>query len=213
MSVAIQRHRRYTEEEYHEIDRTAPDGVRYEFWDGVIWPVNGYEPDGVTAMAGAEPEHNQLKGNIEAALRAALLPRRCHVFSSDQKVTRGERGRYFYPDVVATCRPEYDDSRPRILLNPELIVEVSSESTAEVDRGEKLVRYMSLPTVEEVWLADPSRPLVLQYLRPREEQDDWRLRAYVGLEAVVRSERFAVEAMLRDLYVLVLPEDEENEEL
>ncbi|MEM8601989.1 MAG: Uma2 family endonuclease [Bacteroidota bacterium] len=208
MPAAVQRHRRYTEEEYHEIDRNAPDGVRYEFWDGIIWPVNGYEPDGITAMAGAEPEHNQLKDNICRELGNRLTRRGCRVLSSDQKVTTGEVGRYFYPDVVVACRPEYDDSRPRILLNPELIVEVSSESTAEVDRGEKLVRYMSLPTVQEVWLADPGRPLVLQYLRPHEGEEEWRLRAYLGLDAAVRSEAFEVEAPLRDLYVLLLDDEQ-----
>ena len=87
MSAAVRRDRRYTWDEYLAIEAAAGPGERYEYWDGEVWPVNGYHPDGVTAMAGAEPEHNQLKGNISYMLSARLTPLGCCVLSSTQRLT------------------------------------------------------------------------------------------------------------------------------
>ena len=200
MSAAVERRRRYTWEEYLAIEATAGPGERYEFWDGEVRPVHGYDDRG-RATAGTEPEHNQLKGNIEAAVRRAMTPRGCHVFSSDQRVAVHGSSRFVYPDVVVACRPEYDDGRPRRLHDPDLVVEVLSPSTADSDVGPKLAEYTSLPSVREVWHADPSRPLVIQYLRP-EGGDDWRMRTTP--EASVRSDALGLDVPMTDLYALVL---------
>ena len=202
MPAAVQSRRRYTWEEYLAIEAAAGPGERYEFWDGKVRPVHGYDDQG-RAMAGAEPEHNQLKGNIEAAIRQSVTPRGCRVFSSDQRVAVRGSSRFVYPDVVVACRPEYDDARPRRLLNPDLVVEVLSPSTSDTDAGAKLATYTELPSVQEVWLADPARPLVLQYLRP-DDGDDWRMRATTTLDAALRSGAFDLDVPMADLYALVL---------
>ena len=208
MSAAVQRRRRYTWEEYVAIEAAAGDGERYEFWDGEVRPVHGYDDQG-RAMAGAEPEHNQLKGNLEAALRAALTPRGCRVFSSDQRVAVAG-GRYVYPDVVVACQPQYDAGRPRRLLNPDLVVEVLSPSTGDADLGPKLATYTALASVREVWIADPSRPLVIQYLRP-DDGGDWRMRATTSLDAALRSDALDLDLSLEALYALVLDGPEADE--
>lgn len=205
MPAAVQQRRRYTWDEYVAIEAAAGDGERYEFWDGEVRPVHGYDDQG-EAMAGAEPEHNQLKGNIEAALRAALTPRGCRVFSSDQRVAVVD-GRYVYPDVVVACQPQYDASRPRRLLNPDLVVEVLSPSTGETDMGPKLATYTALESVREVWVADPGRPLVIQYVRP-DDGGDWRMRATTSLDASLRSDALDLDLPLTDLYALVLDNSE-----
>ena len=87
---------------------------------------------------------------------------------------------------MVACAPEYDESRPRRLLNPDLLVEVLSPSTVGGDAGPKLAEYTALPSVREVWHADPSRPLVIQY--PREDGGDWRMRATTSLDASIRSD-------------------------
>ena len=204
MSAAIQRDRRYTWEEYLAIEAAAGDGERYEYWDGEVRPVHGYHEDGVTAMAGAEPEHNQFKGNLARELGNRLTRRGGLVFSSDQRVAVEGGSRYVYPDVVVACAPDYDESRPRRLLNPDLVVEVLSASTGDADAGPKLAQYMAVPSVREVWLADPRRPLLMQYLRP-EDGGDWRMRATTSLDAAVRSDAFDLEVSLGALYALVLP--------
>ncbi|MGH7728022.1 MAG: Uma2 family endonuclease [Vulcanimicrobiaceae bacterium] len=56
------------------------------------------------------------------------------------------------------------------LRRPKLIVEVLSESTASLDRGEKLDEYRALQTLEEYVLVDSRRRWAETY---RRVADDW----------------------------------------
>ena len=183
--------RSYTVEEYLELDAEAED-ERYEFQHGSVIP-----------MAGAEPEHNQIKDNVSRELGNRLVARNCYVMTSDQRV-RVSFG-YVYPDVVVACEPTYEDTRPRTLQNPELIVEVTSESSQARDHSDKLAAYTELDSLEEYWVIDPDKPLLTQYTR---DADGWRYRAHTNVSDTVAGEAFDVEVPLRDLYTLVLQESE-----
>lgn len=182
--------RSYTVEEYIELDAEAED-ERYEFQNGSVIPV-----------AGAEPEHNQIKDNISRELGNRLLERGCFVMTSDQRV-RVSFG-YVYPDVVVACEPTYEDTRPRTLQNPELIVEVMSDSSQTRDHSDKLAAYTDLDSLQEYWVIDPGKPLLAQYTR---DADGWAYRAHTALSDTVVSETFDLEIPLRDLYALVLEDD------
>ena len=94
-----------TVEEYLAFDAAAPEGERYEYWDGVVVPVHAYDETGTVAMAGASPEHNQIAGNLAAALHGPMTARGCRMGVGDQRV-RTETGRYSYPDLVHVRRPQ-----------------------------------------------------------------------------------------------------------
>jgi Uma2 family endonuclease len=179
--------RTYTVEEYLELDAEADD-ERYELQHGSVIP-----------MAGAEPEHNQIKDNVSRELGNRLVTRDCYVMTSDQRV-RVAFG-YVYPDVVVACEPSYEDTRPRTLHNPDMIVEVTSDSTQARDHSDKLAAYTALDSLQEYWVIDPEKPLLTQYTR---DAEGWRYRAYTALSDTVTSESFDLELPLRDLYALVL---------
>lgn len=181
-----------TVEEYLALDAEAED-ERYEYHHGSVIP-----------MAGAEPEHNQIKDNAARELGNRLLKRGCYVMTSDQRV-RVSFG-YVYPDVVVTCAPTYEDTRPRTLQNPELIVEVTSDSTRARDHSDKLAAYTALDSVQEYWVIEPDKPLLTQYTR---DADGWRYHACRSLNDVVASPTFDLDVALHDLYALVLTPDEE----
>lgn len=183
--------RSYTVEEYLELDADAED-ERYEFQHGSVIP-----------MTGAEPEHNQVKDNVSRELGNRLVTRNCYVMTSDQRV-RVSFG-YVYPDVVVACDPTYEDTRPRTLQNPELIVEVTSDSTQARDHSDKLAACTDLSSLQEYWAIDPEKPLLTQYTR---DADGWRYRAHTDLSDTVVSEAFDLEVPLRDVYALVLDETE-----
>lgn len=184
--------RSHTVEEYLELDREAED-ERYEFQHGSVIP-----------MAGAEPEHNQIKDNVSAELRPRLQPEGCWVMTSDQRV-RVSFG-YVYPDVVVACEPSYEDTRPRTLRNPELVVEVTSDATQARDHSDKLAAYTELESLREYWVIDPDKVLLTQYAR---DAEGWRYRAHTALSASVTSEAFDLDVPLRNLYALVLDEADE----
>jgi Uma2 family endonuclease len=182
--------RSYTVEEYLELDAEADD-ERYELQHGSVIP-----------MAGAEPEHNQIKDNVSAELRTRLQPKGCWVMTSDQRV-RVSFG-YVYPDVVVACDPTYEDTRPRTLQNPEMIVEVTSETTEGRDHSDKLAAYTALDSLREYWLIDPGKPLLTQYTR---DDNGWRYRAHTELSDRVASEAFDLELLLERVYALVLGDE------
>src|SRR5579859_4604384 len=113
-----------TPEEYLRRERNAE--TKSEYYDGVI-----------VAMAGASPEHNIIAANVIIQLNAQLRDRGCIPFTGDLRVRVDACNRYFYPDTTLVCgQPTYQMLEGlRSLLNPALIVEVLSDSTAAQDRG------------------------------------------------------------------------------
>ena len=175
-----------TLEAYLALDADAD--FKHEYWDGEV-----------VAMAGAEPEHNQLTANLATEFNVRLRARGCRVAVADQRVRVGKR--YVYPDVVVTCQePVYADPRPRTLTNPELIVEVLSSSTTERDLEDKLLAYIRLDSLKEYWIFSSERPLAMRYMRRGE---DWVMRGAPGLDAAVHSEHFGIEIPMSDIYTLV----------
>ncbi|WP_412062823.1 Uma2 family endonuclease [Rubrivirga sp. IMCC45206] len=190
---------RMTVEEYFAFDAASPD-QRYEYWDGVVVPVHGYDETGTVAMAGASPSHNQVTLNLAMLLNARLGPRGCRGGAGDQRV-RTDAGRYGYPDLVFVCgEPEYTDDVPPVLLNPTLLIEVASPSTAGRDRGRKLTAYTRIESLAEYWMVEPDRAEVTRVVR---RADGWGLEFSLGLDATVESAELALTVPLADVYRLV----------
>ena len=105
-----------------------------------------------------------------------------------------------YPDIVVICgEPEYHDKHKDIVLNPTVIIEVLSESTAEFDRGVKFMRYRNFnPTLTDYILVSQDEPLIEHY--SARENGDWLLKEYDGLEAVLRIDSIDCSLDLADIY-------------
>ncbi len=113
--------------------------VKLEYCDGEIY-----------AMAGGTPTHADLAASITRLLGNALLGR-CRVSSSDLKVRIEATGLSTFPDVTVVCGPrELAAIDPNAVTNPTLLIEVTSPSTEDYDRGEKLGHYKQLPSLATV---------------------------------------------------------------
>jgi Uma2 family endonuclease len=174
-------------EDYLELDATTDD-VRFEYDDGRVY-----------ALAGAQPEHVQIVTNLVTALHTTLRERGCRVLATDQRVQVGEK--FYYPDVGVVCdSPEYGDDNPPSLRNPNLLVEVTSPSTARRDHEAKLDAYTRIGSLGEYWIVSSDRPLLLQHVRRGEE---WVIRIFRGRDASVHCDAFDVDVALTDVYDLV----------
>lgn len=135
MSIARKLH--YTYEQYLEIERRSD--VRHEYLGGEIY-----------AMAGGTPEHALLMAQVSALLSRAI-PSGCRVASSDLKIAVETTGLYTYPDASVICGPLARDVRdPHAVTNPRWLVEVTSDSTEDYDRGAKLAQYQAIASLEAV---------------------------------------------------------------
>jgi Uma2 family endonuclease len=115
--------RRLTEAEYLAIERQAE--TKSEFYNGEMF-----------AMAGAKRNHNLIVTNLVRELSQKLRRKPCEVYPSDMRLKVGKTGLYTYPDVVVLCgEPRFLDDEVDTLLNPTLLIEVLSESTASYVRG------------------------------------------------------------------------------
>lgn len=179
--------RSYSVADYLALD-AGTESERYEYWDGDI-----------VAMAGAQPLHNVVAANVLYALLSRLRDRGCYVVQSDQRVSV-EATKYGYPDVVATCAERLDLDRstnPPTLRNPELLVEVTSDSTRRRDFEQKAPAYLALDSVQEYWIASAAEPLVVQMIRQGEQTE---IRYVRGADGVLHSEHFGVEIPLEEIY-------------
>jgi Uma2 family endonuclease len=163
---------------YFELDRDATERLEYR---------NGE----VRAMGGAQPEHNTICANVIGELRSGLRGSGCRPFTSDQRVKVNAGSPYLYPDVALACAPQFVSINGlRTLVNPTLIVEVTSPITAQDDRGAKFLQYQTSATLTDYLLVDSTAVGVLHYqLRDGQWQpqllesiDDRLLLPTLGLE-------------------------------
>lgn len=141
--------RRYTLEEYLELDRTSEE--RLEFWDGEVF-----------RMSGGSEWHYEIESNIRSFLKTSLRTRGCRVFTGNVRVKVPSAPPYRYADVSALCgKAEFEEiGGVDALVNPQLLVEVLSRSTEAYDRGDKFSHYKSIPTLRECLLVAQHRPHV-----------------------------------------------------
>ena len=99
----------------------------------------------------------------------------CDVFFTDVLVkTPDDTG--YYPDVFVVC--DQSDTHPRVKRRPCLIVEVLSKSTEAIDRGEKLRRYCSIPSLETYIMLDQREARAEIY--SRQTDGSWRYSTLEG---------------------------------
>ena len=86
-------------------------------------------------------------------------------------------------------------SAPNAVVNPTILVEVTSKSTEDYDRGEKLNHYKQCPSVELVLIISHRRPQVTLHKR---SSAGWEVREYRAgefLEVASPEFRFGIDEL------------------
>jgi Uma2 family endonuclease len=84
------------------------------------------------------------------------------------------------------------------LLNPILLIEALSESTASFDRGKKFQAYQLIESLQEYILISQDTHLIEQYVR--QTKGSWTYTATVGLESFVTLPSIACTLSLKAVY-------------
>jgi Uma2 family endonuclease len=106
---------------------------------------------------------------------------------------------YTYPDLIIVCgEPMFLDNSFDTLLNPNVIVEVLSESTEAYDRGQKFKLYRSLDSLTEYLLISSQQ--VSAELFTRQSDGLWLLNAKSSLEDSLDLQSVDCRLRLADLY-------------
>lgn len=170
-------------EEFLDFEATAER--KHEYVAGYIY-----------ALAGGHRRHNRIAARILGRIEQPAEARGCEAFGSDQLVKAATAAGQvcYYPDVQVVCDPT--DQNERYSERPCTIVEVLSESTRRIDRGEKLEAYRHIPTLETYLVVWQDQRRVERHWR---QDDEWHLELIVG-DGIVPFPCVGVELTLDDIY-------------
>ncbi len=187
-----QARRVYSREEYYSLDKMA--NVRLEYCCGEIF-----------AMAGGSITHARLISRVTMALNLRLADTSCEAVSFGQRVRIEAEDLDTYPDVVVLCEETlFDPLNSHTRINPRLLVEVLSPSTAEYDRTTKLAAYQQIPTLTDYLIVWQDRIHIEHHAR---DENGWTTHHYTKRDDVMPIYSFDIELPLAELYRrLDLPE-------
>ena len=167
--MAVQTPERLTVEEYLAWEETNFE--KHEYIDGEV-----------RCMAGAKGPHNLIMSNTNVAIGMQLLDSDCGLFSSEMKVKAGE-ARYLYPDLSVVCgEARYEAANAMVLLNPLIVVEVTSPSSMRIDRIDKRAFYFEVPCIAAYLIIDQHRVCVELSVRG---DVSWITESFTSLDDVV----------------------------
>ncbi len=192
-----------TADEYLARERTTlrEEGGKHEFFNGKL-----------IEMAGASYNHNRIAKNTALSLEKQFESNNTNheVTLSDTKVPSFLKGKnFFYPDIVIVDgNPIYADDYKDIVANPQILIEVLSDSTEVFDRGDKFRAYRQIVSLKEYLLISSDKHCIEQFYK--DENDKWQfgevifegsLILYItpfelNIEEVYRKVDFSEEAIL-----------------
>jgi Uma2 family endonuclease len=177
----------YSLNEYFALEQASD--ARFEYWDGEI-----------ICMSGGTRAHYLISSNVHGSLVTALRGGRCRAFTGDAAVWTPALPPYRYPDASVACGElQYKNINGLdAILNPVLVVEVTSPSTIGRDEGEKFVAYQAIPTLREYLLVAQDAPRVTHYTR--REGDAWERRDVTDVDAALELESVGCALKMRDIY-------------
>jgi Uma2 family endonuclease len=194
--TALPKKDHYTLEEYIELEKSSEE--RYEYFD-----------DEVFAMARGSPSHVRISRNVCNNLSRKLEDRDCEAFPSDMRIKVPAAFPYRYPDVSAVCGESIFEEvlGQQMLVDPILIVEVLSPSTAAYDLVEKFTAYQSIGSFREYLLISQSRSHLIRYLR--QSKGKWLRSEVEGMKNDVTLESLNLTLSLKEIYWRVKFEPEQ----
>jgi Uma2 family endonuclease len=126
--------------------------------------------------------------------------RDCQAFQSDFRTHVPATGLYTYPDITVVCGKVelVPDGFLDTLLNPSLIIEVLSPSTAEYDRGAKFDHYKTIDSLKEYVLVWQEKKRVARYTRL--DDNSWVLTDFIGDDSQIELVSIGCVLSMADIY-------------
>ncbi len=186
--------KKYTLEEYFELDKNAEGN--FEYFDGEIFE-----------MSGVSPNHATIEVNLVEIVSPQARKKGCRVYPANLRLKVPALPTYRYPDMSVVCGESVFEEIGGLqcLVNPVLIVEILSESTASYDQGEKFRLYKTIETFREYLLVSQDEKIITHYLKHNDRfwlQSDY----YAGESLHITSLDF--DLPLNELYRGIIFENE-----
>ena len=175
------------------LDFAESSECRYEYIDG--------EP---IKMTGGKLNQFRIINRIQVLLESLPPDSEYEVLGSGMLVRVGEAS-LVAPDVSVVRGLPETEADTRVLLNPILVVEVTSPTSIDHDRVVKRDFYQSVDSIQAYLLVDQHRMLAELYTRG---ETGWHLRTFSRPDDEIPLEALRCRLPLRDIYQRVEFEEE-----
>ncbi|MCY3778716.1 MAG: Uma2 family endonuclease [Chloroflexi bacterium] len=189
--MAVERVQQMSVEEFLDFAERSEEW--YEYIDGEL-----------RLMTGAKLDHFAIIANIGLSLGRQLMDTDCTLLGSGMLVKAGER-RFVAPDVSVVRGEPATESDTRVLLNPILVVEVTSPTSIDYDRGAKLEYYFDVASLQTYLIVDQHRVFVELHTR---SETGWNLQRFKDLEDEAPLETLDCVLPIREIYQSIRLESE-----
>ena len=180
----------WTVEQYFELLEASD--FKVEYIDGIIYD-----------MPACTDNHDVITVNVIFCFASLRRGSDCALRTGNMKV--GIAGsKYVFPDLTVVCgKPELDNNTTT-LLNPSVLVEITSPSSIKHDRETKRAVYQAIPSVQAYIIIHQDRVYVELHTRL---EDGWALQEFSDLDDKLVIDAINCELALAEIYAgIALPE-------
>ncbi len=181
---SIELNKIYSVQEYFLLEESSD--IRHEFINGNL-----------IEMSGASREHHFICQNILLALLARIKQLGYKVYMENMKVKIKDEDQYYYPDIFITKEPETDANR-YVQFQPELIIEVLSQTTRTKDMVDKFIQYRKINTLSYYLIIEPQKYLVLCH--SKDENGEWDMVSYTSPDEIIYLPVLDIALPIQEIY-------------
>lgn len=174
----------YSVEDYFLLEEYGE--VRHEFINGNIHE-----------MSGASDNHNFICQNLLLIFRTLLKPKGFYIFIENVKVKIPNEKIYYYPDIIVTNEARTNETR-YVQFQPELLVEVVSDSSRTKDMVDKLIQYQKFASLKYYLIVEQDKEEVI--VVSRNSEGNWQSETYNQLNAIIKLNALEIELKLQEIY-------------
>ncbi|HEU5365717.1 MAG TPA: Uma2 family endonuclease [Hanamia sp.] len=181
---SLELNKTYSVPEYFSLEEEGE--IRHEFINGNI-----------SEISGASRKHHKICKNILRILENLLNDKGYEVFIENMKVKIQNENQYYYPDIFITKEIETVENE-YVQFQPELIIEVLSESTRTKDLVDKFIQYRKIKTLDYYLLVEPEKYLVLCNFK--NDEGEWDMISYTKEDEIIALPKLNISISMTDIY-------------
>lgn len=176
----------YSKSEYLEIERLELE--KHEYFEGKVF-LRGF----VTI------NRNVIISNFFGDFTKSLKIQNYQIYGSNFRVHIPKNTLFFYPDLsIFNVAPVCIDSEMDSVINPVVLIEISSRIKTHFNYQEKFNLYKQIETLKEYILIDSEAIKVIKY--SKNDDNSWLMTEINSLDEYLKLNSVKVELKLEDIY-------------
>lgn len=162
---------------------------------------NEFRNGKIIASNGSSRRHSLIGSNITIAIGSRLKRHKCEIYAGSMNVKIGDK-KFGYPDIVVVKgEPKFHGRGGDVLINPSVIVEITSNKSMLEDKTEKLDCYLALESVSEYLLVNESKVRVEHYSKQNQKHFSYRI--YDQHDEMISLDSIGCKTAVSELYAKV----------